>query len=384
MTLDNVRGRSAIVGAATAGVGKAPDVKTFMELAAEAALGALAVAGIALKEVDGIFGASMSRLMWPIDIAEYLGLHPRFCDGTQIGGSSFEAHCLSAALALEARLCDVALICFGATTRSGKGPWPRLREFDAHLDPYRAEGLHTYAMASQRHMFEFGTTRDQLSSVAVAARAWAAGNPEAFKREPLTLEAVAASRMIASPLTAADCCLVTDGAAALVMTRSDRARSDGAGAAYLLGAGLALDGTNPALRPALTTTVATKSGAAAYDMARLGPADMQCVQLYDAFTINVILFLEDLGFCAKGEGGTFAAGGAIAPGGALPVNTNGGGLACVHPGMYGAFMLVEAFQQLTGRAGARQLPSLSTVLCHGNGGNLSSQVTTIWGSAETL
>jgi acetyl-CoA acetyltransferase len=377
-----LRGKAAMVGAATAGIGRAPPGRSFMELAGEASVRALADCGLSLKDVDGLFGVSMSRLMWTIDFAEYLGLQPRFSDSTQIGGSSFEAHCLSAAMALDAGLCDVALIVFGATTRSGRGPWPQIREPDSRLDPYRLEGLHTYAMATQRHMLEYGTTRDQLSAVAVSARDWAQLNPDAFKRDPLTRDEVSASRPIASPLLAGDCCLVTDGAAAIVMVRADRARDLASRPAYLLGAGQAFDGTNPALRPTLTTTVATRSSAAAFAMAGLSPSDVRLVQLYDAFTINVILFLEDLGFCAKGEGGPFVASGAIAPGGSLPVNTNGGGLSCVHPGMYGAFMLVEAFAQMSCRAGTRQASDASVTVCHGNGGNLSSQVTTVWGSSS--
>jgi acetyl-CoA acetyltransferase len=278
----------------------------------------------------------------------------------------------------------VALISFGATTRSGRGPWPHIREPDPHLDSYGAEGLHTYAMATQRHMHEFGTTREQLSAVAVAARDWARLNPAAFKRDPLTIDEASASRMVAPPLRAADCCLITDGAAAIVMVAAERAKDHSATPAYLLGAGLALDGTNPALRESLTTSAAARSGEAAYRMAGVGPRDVKLVQLYDAFTINVILFLEDLGFCAKGEGGPFAASGAIASGGALPVNTNGGGLSCVHPGMYGAFILAEAYEQMVARAGERQVEDASVVLCHGNGGNLSSQVTTIWGSEAAL
>lgn len=383
-TIDPLRGAAAMVGAATAGIGRAPAGTNFMELAGAASFEALASCGLSVKDVDGLFGTSMSRFMWPVDFAEYMGINPRYCDSTQIGGSSFECHALSAALALRAGLCNVALITFGATTRSGKGPWPHVREFDPHLDLYKAEGLHTYAMAAQRHMHEFGTTRDQLSAVAVSGRAWAALNPEAFKREPLTLAEVAASRPVATPLRALDCCLITDGAAAVVMTRADRAPDLTRRPAYLLGAGVAISGTNPALRPSVCASVTPQAAAAAYQMARMEPKDIQILQLYDAFTINVILFLEELGFCAKGEGGSLAASGAIAPGGSLPVNTNGGGLSCVHPGMYGAFLLVEAFRQLSHDAGARQVAGASTAICHGNGGNLSSEVTTIWGGQEAL
>jgi acetyl-CoA acetyltransferase len=380
----SLRAKAAMVAAATAGTGVAPAGAGFMELAGQATLKALAQVGLSVRDVDGVFGASMSRLLWPIDFAEYMGIKPHFCDGTQIGGASFQAHALSAALALEAGLCSVALIVFGATTRSKRGPWPTLRDADLFLDPYQAEGLHTYAMAAQRHIHEYGTTRDQLSAPAVSARQWAGLNPEAFKRDPLTLEAVAQAKMIATPLTVADCCLVTDGAAAIIMTRADRAVDLVTRPAYLLGAGVALDGTNPALRDTLTTTVATQSSKRAYAMAGVAPPDVSMLQLYDAFTINVLLFLEDLGFCAKGEGGPMAASGVIAPGGRLPTNTNGGGLSCVHPGMYGSFMLAETFAQVSQSAGGRQVGTPNVVVCHGNGGNLSAQVTTIWGSGDAV
>lgn len=369
-----------MVAASTFGEGVAPQGATFMEIAARAALDALSRANLRPCDVDGLFGCSMSRLLWPIDFAEYLGLRPTFCDGTQIGGASFQAHALSAAMALASGACNVALIVFGATTRTTKGPWPTLREADRFLSPYGVEGLHAYAMSAQRHMHEYGTTRDQLSAPAVAARQWAQTNPAAFKRTPLTLDDVAAARIVAPPLTSADCCLVTDGAAAIVMTRADRARDLAARPAYLLGAGIALDGVNPALRETLTTTAATRSGSLAYEMAGVSAREIEMLQIYDAFTINVILFLEDLGFCEKGEGGAFVASGAIAPGGRLPTNTNGGGLSCVHPGMYGAFLLAETFAQISGDAGARRVGAPDLVLCHGNGGNLSAQVTTIWGS----
>ncbi len=372
-----------MIGAATSALGNAPKDFSIMELAAQSARSAVARAGIRLSDVDGVFGASMSRQMWPADVAEYLGLDVRFCDGTQLGGSSFEAHCLSAAMALDAGLCNVALICFAATTRRDRGPWPTIRsDPDNYLVPFGAEGLTTYAFAAARHMYEFGTTREQMAAVAVSARQWANLNPAAFHRGELSIEDVLSSRTLTSPLSIRDCCLITDGAGAVVMVRADQAR-ERPDAALLLGAGIGLSHSDVSQMPDLTTTAAVTSGKRAYEMAGLKPSDIDVLQLYDAFTINVILFLEDLGFCAKGEGGSFAASGAIAPGGQVPVNTNGGGLSCVHPGMYGIFMLVEAFEQLAGNAGKRQVSNTQTVLCHGNGGNLSTQATTIWGRHAT-
>jgi acetyl-CoA acetyltransferase len=241
-----------------------------------------------------------------------------------------------------------------------------------------------YALAASRHMHEFGTTREQLAEVAVAARKWAQRNPEAFMRDPLSIEDVLKSRMVADPLSVRDCCLVTDGAGAIVLTRADRAYELCATPVHVLGAAAATQHCNISAMPDLTVTAAKESGARAFRQAGYTPADIDVVELYDAFTINTILFLEDLGFCAKGEGGSFVQGGRIAPGGALPVNTNGGGLSCAHPGMYGLFTLIEATQQLMGQAGERQVPGASLALAHGNGGTLSSQATAILGTRDTV
>jgi hypothetical protein len=226
----------------------------------------------------------------------------------------------------------------------------------------------------------FGTTREQLAAVAVAARQWANSNPEAFAQGELTVDDCLASRMISDPLSRSDCCLVTDGAAAIVLTRADRGRDARRPSVRLLGAAAATTHHQISAMPDLTRTAAAQSGPRAFAQAGLGPADVDVVQLYDAFTINTVLFLEDLGFCAKGEGGPFVASGAIAPGGSLPVNTNGGGLSCVHPGMYGLFALVEGVRQLRGDA-ANPIAGAEVALVHTNGGTLSSQATAILGRA---
>ena len=220
--------------------------------------------------------------------------------------------------------------------------------------------------------------------MAVAARQWAQLNPKAYKRDPLTREDVLASRMVADPLSVLDCCLVTDGGAAMVMTRADRAKDLTDRPVHVLGAGEGTHHLEVSNSPGLTTTSAADSGKRAYTAAGLGPGDIDVVQLYDAFTINTVMFLEDLGFCSKGEGGAFVSDGRIAPGGVLPVNTNGGGLSCVHPGMYGLFALVEAVDQLMWRAGERQVKRPETALAHGNGVELSSQATVILGGPETV
>jgi acetyl-CoA acetyltransferase len=203
-------------------------------------------------------------------------------------------------------------------------------------------------------------------------------------RDPLSIDDVLGARMVCDPLTVRDSCLVTDGAGAFVLVRADRARDLPRVPVHVLGTGTAVWNRQISSMHDLTTTAARDSGRAAFDMAGLSPRDIDVVQLYDAFTINVLLFLEDLGFCAKGEGGAFVRGGAIAPGGRLPVNTNGGGLSCVHPGMYGIFALIEAVRQLRGEGGDRQVAGARTALAHGNGGTLSSQATAVLGLAQTL
>jgi acetyl-CoA acetyltransferase len=231
-------------------------------------------------------------------------------------------------------------------------------------------------------MHQFGTTRAQLAEVAVAARAWANTNPEAFAKGPLSIADCLAARMVSTPISVRDCCLVTDGAAALVLTRTDRANDGPQAAVPILGAAAATWYNSISQAEDITITAAAESGQRAMAMAGVTPADIDVVQLYDAFTINTILFLEDLGFCAKGEGGSFVQDGRIAPGGALPVNTNGGGLSCCHPGMYGMFAMVEAVRQIRGTA-ANQIADTRIALAHGNGGTLSAQATVLFGHSST-
>ena len=379
-----LRGKAAVVGIGTAGCGEAPG-RSAIELLAEASLAALDDAGLSLAEVDGLFTATSVHAFPTLSVAEYLGLRPRFFDGTNVGGSSFEAHLLHAALALDAALCDVALICYGSNQRTAGGKLVSMSEPQVWEAPYRPRHpITAYALAASRHMHVFGTTREMLADVAVAARAWANLNPAAFARGPLTRQDVLASRMVSDPLTVLDCCLVTDGGAACVMTRADRARHLRHKPAWFLGGAGAQWHRAISMMPDLTITAASESGPRAFAAAGLTPADVHLAMLYDAFTINTILFLEDLGFCPKGEGGRFVQDGAIAPGGRIAVNTNGGGLSCVHPGMYGLFLIVEAVTQLRGQAGERQLPVCDVALVHGNGGTLSSQVTVLLGSDAAL
>ena len=276
----------------------------------------------------------------------------------------------------------MALICYGSNARTGKGTPPDPTLYEPRYNT--REPISSYALAAARHMHQYGTTKADLAAVAVAARRWAQLNPMAFARDPLSVEDVLASRMICDPISVLDCCLVTDGAGAILMTRSDRARDTRQKPVYLLGCATAQSHRQISQMPDLTVTPAAQSGPRAFAMARLAPSDVDVLQLYDAFTINVILFLEDLGFCKKGEAAAFVASGAIAPGGSLPVNTNGGGLSCVHPGMYGIFTLIEGITQLRGQGAARQVDGAEVALCHGNGGLLSCQTTALIGTRETL
>lgn len=346
-----VRGKTAIVGIGSAGVGEAPGYSAI-ELLGQASLKAIADAGLKLSDIDAIFAATSSHAFPTLSVAEYLGIRPKFVDGTNIGGSSFELHLLQATLALEAGLCDAALICYGSNQRTAGGRLVSMSEPQWHETPYKPRHpITAYALAASRHMHQYGTTREQLAEVAVSARQWANLNPEAFARGPLSVDDVLAARMVSDPLSAADCCLVTDGGGACVVVRAERARDLPNAPVYFLGAAGAQWHRSIVSMPDLTVTAASESAPRAMQMAGVRHADIDLVMLYDAFTINTLLFLEDLGFCAKGEGGPFVQGGRIAPGGELAVNTNGGGLSCVHPGMYGMFLIIEAVTQLRRQAG---------------------------------
>ena len=371
------RGKTAIVGAATFGIGKAPGFEAI-DLAARASLLALAQAGQKPSDVDALFIAQPQDTLAGLSFAEYLGIHPKITDNNRTGGSAFLLHVAHAALALDAGLCDVALIAYGSNQATATGKLISTVRPSIYEAPYKPlTPITSYALAAARHMHQYGTTKRQLAEVAVAARKWAKLNPEAAMRDDLSLDDVVNARLVSDPLGLRDCCLVTDGAAAIVMTRADRAR-DHANAAS------ATSHREIANMPDLTVTAARDSGARAYAQAGVTAGDIDVVQVYDAFTINTILFLEDLGFCAKGEGGHFVEDGHIAPGGVLPVNTNGGGLSCCHPGMYGLFTLVESVRQLRAEAGERQVPNAELALAHGNGGVLSSQATVILGAASTV
>src|SRR5271155_99107 len=376
------RGSATIVGVAESDLGAVAKEMSPIDLMAQGIQRALGDCGLHLRDVDGVLCAATQSRTSGLSLSEYLGISPSFIDTTILGGSSFMFHVGHALAAIQLGLCQVAVIAYGSTQRSIGRRHASVREYNPYETPFRPFLPATaYALAASRHMHQYGTTREQLAAVAVAARQWALLNPVAWEKKPLTIAEVLSARMVSYPFTVRDICLVTDGGGAVIMTSAERARSLKKPPTYVLGCGQAITHANISSMPDLTVTGALASGRAAYQMAGLGPADIDVLELYDAFTINPILFLEDLGFCAKGEGGGFVEGGRIAPGGSLPVNTNGGGLSYCHPGMYGLLLLIEATRQLRGECDARQIADCEVALAHGNGGVLSSQATVILGTA---
>lgn len=355
---------------------------------------ALVDAGLTIDDVDGIASCLGPGWAPSLELAEYLGIQPRWTDSTQTGGSSFEIHVQHAAAAIAAGMAEVVVVVYAATPRSSfkrGGPGFGSRQVGANVSPSSEfevpYGLRMpiggYSLAASRHMHEFGTTNEQLAQIAVDSRTWSSRNPRARLRDPITIDDVLSSPVRASPLHKLDCCLVTDGAGAVVLTSAERARDLAKAPAYVLGTGTCTTHAMISEMPDLTTTGAVVSGAEAFRQAGIGPADVDVLQLYDSFTITVLLLLEDLGFCPKGEGGPFVAEGPLALGGALPANTTGGGLAYTHPGMFGIFLLVEAVRQLRGECGDRQVEGAEVALAHGSGGVLSAMSTTILGTEAT-
>jgi acetyl-CoA acetyltransferase len=379
------RASAAIVGVAESDLGQVADGMSPMDLCAQGITRALADCGLTIKDVDGLFCAMTQQRMSIVSLIEYLGIAPKFIGSSMTGGSSFEFHVAQAMAAVSAGLCNVAVIAYGSTQRSVGRKQASQREFNPYETPFNPFlPASAYALAASRHMHQYGTTREHLAAVAVAARQWAQLNPAAWEKKPLTIEDVLKARMISDPLSVRDCCLVTDGGGAIIVTSAERAKSLKKAPAYILGCGHGTTHMNISSMPDLTVTGAKPSGEAAYKMAKLSAKDVDVVELYDAFTINTILFLEDLGFCRKGEGGAFVSDGRIAPKGALPVNTNGGGLSYCHPGMYGLLILIEGVRQLRGECGARQVTKHDVAMVHGNGGVLSAQASVILGTAATV
>ena len=374
----NTTTKAAIVGVHEHPTRFAPDKSEF-QIMAESAAAALGEAGLTMADVDGLFAASMGMgMMGIVDLAEYLNLKPSYLDGTNIGGSSFVAHVSHAAAAINAGMCDVALVLYGSTAASnsmaiGTGGRDRGRSAsEAFITPYGMTTVGSYAMYAQLHMQRFGTTQEQLAEIAVAARYHASLNPHAKMRQPITVDDVLSSRMISTPLHLLDCCIISDGGGAIVVTSSDRAKDLAQTPVEVLGCGEAV--THQEIGQSNLLQIAAKqSGDKAFAMAGVERSDIDMAMIYDSFTITVLATLENLGFCAPGEGGDFVTGGRIALGGELPLNTDGGGLSSNHPGMRGIFLVIEAVKQLRGGQGDRQVADAQLALVHGTGGTIGDK-----------
>jgi len=374
----------AIVGAAESDLGVTG--RSILGLQAQAVSRALDDAGLSLRDVDGIATTGVSRFS-ATQLADYFGLEPRWTDSTYAGGSAFEMFVARAAQAIRAGQAETVVISFASDQRSA-----RSRSLGGVVEAHTPEAqfetpyaplypVSYYAMAAQRYLHDYGKTREQLAEIAVAAREWALLNPAAFRygKGPLTAADVVGAPMVSTPLTTLDCCLVTDGGGAVVLTSSERARDLRHRPVEVLGYGERTTNTSMTAVPDLTVTGAEGSGADAFARAGVTPADIDVVQVYDSFTITVALSLEGLGFCGRGEALDLVAGGRIRPGGALPLNTSGGGLSYCHPGQFGVLLLVEAVRQLRGEAGDRQVPDARLAVAHGTGGILSTHATVVLG-----
>lgn len=373
-----------IAGVAETPLGEVND-QTELGMLGLAAVEALDEAGLTLRDVDGLFVNYMGE-EGTVQVAEALGLSPRYTDSTDLGGAAFESFVHHALLAVEAGSCEVALIGFASRQRTR-----RQRSLGtAAVDSYSLDAqfqapfglprpIGHYALMAAAHMDRYGTTSEQLAEVAVAARHWAQRNPKAWMRDALTAEDVLASKVVSSPLRKLDCCLVLDGGGAVVVTTAERARDARKRAVQVLGAGEASSHWHLSQMPDLTVSAGVSSARDAFGMAGITAADVDVLQPYDSFTITVLMALEDLGFCAKGEAGAFVASGALRPGGSLPAMTSGGGLSYNHPGALGVQLLVEAVRQLRGECGDRQVDGAEVAVAHGVGGFMSTAATVVLG-----
>lgn len=384
---DTLRGKTVIIGAADTQVGVVPTMGAT-QLCIEAILRALWDAGIDKGEVDGLITCNSMAdpyLYHAEAMAEYLQIFPSYCGSIGAGGGTTFAAVQQAACAIVSGVCQTVVIASADSLRSGlsRERAMAVQSSSGHPQfesPYGAPVPAFYALIARAHMHEFGTTAEQLAAVAVSTRLHAVRNPAAQMRTPISIEEVLNSRMIADPLHLLDCSLVSDGGSAIVMTSAARARDRRQKPVYILGAGEGHGHEHISAARSLTRSAAAEAGKRAYQMAGVGPKDVDFAELYDCFTPVVLIELEDLGFCAKGEGGAFVASGVTQPGGSFPVNTHGGLLSHCHPGNPGSmFALTEAVLQLRGQAGERQLGKAELALVHAQGGIMSSHCTLILG-----
>ncbi len=367
------------------------DEATPYALHAQAARRALADSGLDRSVVDGFASAGLGTLA-PVEVAEYLGLRPTWVDSTAVGGATWEVMAAHAADAIAAGHADTVLLVYGSTARADL----KARRRTANLSfgargplqfevPYGHTLIAKYAMAARRHMHQYGTTLEQLAHIAVQARANAAANPDALYREPITVDDVLAGPMIADPFTKLHCCVRSDGGCAVLLAAEDYVPDLAKPPVWVLGSGTAVSHSTMSEWEDFTVSPAAVSGRLAFQRAGVRPEEIDLAELYDAFTYMTLVTLEDLGFCAKGEGGAFVEQGRLLRDGALPVNTDGGGLAACHPGMRGLFLLVEAVRQLRGEAGpdrqvrkaGGRLPQLA--VASGTGGWFCSSGTVVLG-----
>ena len=372
-----------IVGTGLSDYPKAPDLDGVQHHV-QAFQRALADSGLEKSEINGYVSAGGGGIMVDdaVTMAEYLRIDHRYIDGTMTGGSSFEFHVQHLAAAIREGLCDVALITYGSDQLSRMGrklgtggfqrPGSRVAGPIQYEAPYGNSLVGAYAMHAARHMHEFGTTPAQLAEIAVGVREFATLNPHAIYRDPITADDVLNSRMIADPLHKLDCCSITDGGGAILITTADRAKDLRQPPVYVLGAAGAETHWNVSQQPDFTTCAGAVAGPIAFERAGLTPKDVDVLQFYDSFTITCLILLESLGFAPRGEGGPFVEEGNLKRGGRFPLNTDGGGLSSSHPGMRGIFLLIEAARQLRGQAGEGQVPNCRTAICAGSGGWLSA------------
>lgn len=385
--LRDLSGKYAIIGVAESDLGVVGN-RTELSLQVQAAQRAIEDAGIDKNEIDGVFvQPGPFERMPSLLLSEYLGLKPTVSDNTMIGGCSNLAHIAHAMAAMEAGLCNTALIAYSSTQRSAGtrkiGGWtedPRSPrgQFDV---PYgMLSPIGPYALTLQRYMHLYGTTAEQIGNIAISTREWAVLNPKAYRRKPLTMEEYLASPFISEPLRREDICLLTDGGGAVIITRRDRVPP---GKPAIVVEGIAERSIQhywvAGMDDLLEQPHVVDTGRRAFAMAGLNHDDIDVLQIYDAFTVMPLLAVEALGFCGRGEGADFFAGGRTAPGGEMPTNTSGGGLSYCHPGMFGIFLIIEAVRQLRGECGERQVPNVRHVLCQAFGAQWSASVTMILG-----
>lgn len=390
---DTIRGKVAAIGLGMSPIGRVPG-KSALWLAADASLKAIRDAGLRKEDIDGVlcshaFASPFHR--FSVALSEYLGVVPTFSNTLQVSGATAATMFSVGAAAIAGGLAEAVLVVGGDSLLTGLTPDLALRSMTESRDqqyemPFGIPVANTFAMTAHRHMKDYGTTAEQFAAAAVLMREHAARTPGAQQTRPITVDDVLASPMVTTPYRKLDCSLISDGAAAFVLVSAERARALGiANPIYLLGAGECYTHEHLFLMPSLTTTGAVESSRKAYAMAGYGSDDMQIAGIYDCFTGTLVMMLEDLGFCAKGEGGPFVADRQITYGGKIPVNTHGGLLSFAHSGMPGAlFHFHEVIQQLRGDCGARQVDGAKLGIVHTLGAGFATNASIILGTEDTL